>query len=149
MNVVAELEAPCSPATLFALVDRLDGYPSWMPLAHRVVASNDGDGDVLAWWVELRARVGPFARSKQLRMERTVHDADRCSATFERRELDGRAHAPWRLDVIVTPTSVGSRVEMRLHYGGTLWTSGVLERVLADQIESGRERLLAVVENAT
>jgi hypothetical protein len=33
-----------------------------------------------------------------------------------------------------------------LHYGGTLFTGGVLERLLADQIVQGRERLLTVLQ---
>ena len=48
-----------------------------------------------------------------------------------------------------TPTIVErdgvSTLTMHLHYGGSLWTGGVLERVLADQITSGRERLLQLV----
>jgi hypothetical protein len=39
--------------------------------------------------------------------------------------------------------SVVMRVE--LYYGGTLWTGGILERVLADHIERGRENLRALV----
>jgi len=39
----------------------------------------------------------------------------------------------------------GSRLEMVLHYGGALWTGGVMEKVLADQIVAGRERLLELV----
>jgi hypothetical protein len=38
-----------------------------------------------------------------------------------------------------------STLTMRLHYGGSLWTGGVLEKVLAEQITSGRERLLQLV----
>ncbi len=34
---------------------------------------------------------------------------------------------------------------MDLHYGGRLWTGGVLERVLREQIQSGRARLLELV----
>jgi hypothetical protein len=34
---------------------------------------------------------------------------------------------------------------MHLHYGGRLWTGGVMERVLTDQIEAGRERLTALL----
>ena len=39
-----------------------------------------------AWRVELRARVGPFARSKQLRMVRTVHEPGRiaCASSASR-----------------------------------------------------------------
>ena len=38
-----------------------------------------------------------------------------------------------------------STLDMHLHYGGALWTGGVLERVLADQIRNGRDRLAALV----
>jgi hypothetical protein len=34
---------------------------------------------------------------------------------------------------------------MHLHYGGGLWTGGVLERVLTDEIDRGRDHLLSVV----
>jgi hypothetical protein len=33
---------------------------------------------------------------------------------------------------------------MHLHYGGALWTGGVLERVLSEQISSGSTRLAAL-----
>ena len=46
----------------------------------------------------------------------------------------------------MAPTAtLGSRLEMRLHYGGALWTGGVMEKVLAEQIVAGRERLLELV----
>ena len=37
---------------------------------------------------------------------------------------------------------------MRLHYGGTLW-GAVLERLLRDEIESSRRRLLQLVSERT
>jgi hypothetical protein len=156
--VVATLDAPCAAPDLFGLVDELDQYPSWMPLAHHVTRLGDGQpggpgatGSRPAWSVELRARVGPFARSKRLRMVRAAHDPATWRARFERSELDGRTHAAWVLDVAVDPVgadSERSRLTMHLHYSGSLWTGGVMERVLADQIESGRERLLTLVANA-
>jgi hypothetical protein len=126
-------------------VEVLDRYPAWMPLTHRVeVDGVDADGRP-AWQVELRARLGPFARSKRLRMVRTVHEPAAGRVRFERAETDGRAHSPWVLDAEVAATSGGCRLSMHLHYGGALWTGGVMERVLADQIVAGRERLLALV----
>ena len=142
MDVTASLDAPCAPDRLFALVDRLDDYPAWMPLAHRVGAAEpDADGRP-AWDVELRARVGPLARSKRLRMVRTTHDAATGTAVFERNETDGRRHSPWVLRATVSGEGTGSRLDMHLHYGGGLWTGGLMERVLADQITAGRSRLL-------
>jgi hypothetical protein len=78
-----------------------------------------------------------------LRMVRTVREPG--EVVFERRETDGRRHAPWVLTGRLQATDRGSRLDVHLHYGGTLWTGGVLERILADQITSGRERLLALV----
>jgi hypothetical protein len=145
VDVVASMDAPCGPARLFGLVDELTGYPDWMPLAHRVsIIAPEGDGR-LAWEVELRARVGPFARSKRLRMVRTVHDVDASRVRYERVEHDGRSHSSWVLDAEVSAIDSGSRLDMRLHYGGALWTGGVMEKVLADQIMDGRERLLELV----
>ena len=39
----------------------------------------------------------------------------------------------------------GSALHMHLHYGGALWTGGLMERALTDQITAGRERLSALV----
>jgi ribosome-associated toxin RatA of RatAB toxin-antitoxin module len=143
VDVSASMDAPCAPATLFELVDELTDYPVWMPLAHSVqVTTGEPDGRP-AWNVELRARVGPFARSKRLRMVRTLRDAEQTRVRFERVEHDGRQHSPWVLDAQVVPVDDGCRLQMNLHYGGALWTGGVMERVLADQIVAGRQRLLA------
>jgi hypothetical protein len=145
VDVSASLKAPCDRSSLFALVDELTDYPAWMPLAHRVdPADPEADGRPV-WNVELRARVGPFARSKRLRMVRSVHDVGDTMARFERFEHDGRQHAPWILDVNVLPTGDGCQLDMHLHYGGALWTGGVMERVLTDQIVAGRERLLSLL----
>ncbi len=51
---------------------------------------------------------------------------------------------PWVLDATVDPRPDGSRLTMRLHYGGRLWMP-VLDRLLADEIERSRPRLLACV----
>ncbi|MEI6497408.1 MAG: SRPBCC family protein [Actinomycetota bacterium] len=147
MDVAASLEAPdAAAAQVFALVDELDDYPAWMSLVHRAEPlAPDAEGRP-AWMVELRARLGPLARSKRLRMVRTVFDPAAGTLRFERAELDGRAHSPWVLDaVVVTAVGSGSRLDMHLHYGGKLWTGGVMERVLTEQIESGRDRLLSLL----
>lgn len=145
MDVSASLQAPCDEATLFAHVDELTDYPAWMPLAHRVQPTAAEPDGRPAWNVELRARVGPFARSKRLRMVRTEHDVAGATARFERVEHDGRQHSPWVLEAHVVAVDDGCRLDMHLHYGGALWTGGVMERVLADQIVAGRERLLSMV----
>ena len=143
MDVHAALEADCDADTLFAFVDDLDRYPAWMDLVHRVEPLA-GDGTP-AWQVELRARVGPLARSKRLRMQRTVHDTAARRVVFERAEADGKRHSEWVLSAEVGRRDGCSSLDMHLHYGGALWTGGVLERVLADQIRNGRDRLAALV----
>jgi len=144
MDVHASLEAPCSADRLFAFVDDLAQYPAWMTLLHHVEPLGLGEP---AWQVELRARVGPFASSKRLRMRRTVHDTFEHRVVFERAEADGRTHSPWVLRAEVLESDQASTLHMHLHYGGALWTGGVLERVLGDQITSGRERLVALVSS--
>jgi hypothetical protein len=142
MDLTASLEAPCAAERLFELVDDLSTYPQWNGLVHNATREPDSDS---AWDVELRARLGPLARSKRLRMVRTVRDADAFTVRFERDQADGRNHAPWVLDANIVEVEGVSTLTMRLHYGGRLWTGGALERVLAEQITSGRQRLLDLV----
>lgn len=152
MDVHAELIAPCGPDELYGWVEDLGGYPRWLeivtraePLGDEVAAPVDADGsgdDRPAWAVDLRGRLGPLARSKRLRMVRTVHDGR--IARFERAELDGRAHSPWILDATVEDHPDGSRLAMRLHYGGGLF-GPVLERVLRDEITRSKDRLLTLI----
>jgi len=131
--------------SVFALVDDLDRYPSWMDLVHdvaRVSAVPTDEGP--AWEVELRAQVGPFARSKRLRMVRTVHDAP-ATVVFERSEVDGRRHAAWTLRAELEAGDADSvRLAMTLRYGGNLWTGAVLQRVLDDHVERGAAALVAL-----
>ena len=142
MDVVASLEAPCAPAALFPWIDDLARYPEWLDIVPRASAAEPRSGDVgPAWSVDLRGRLGPFARAKRLRMVRTAHDADR-HARFERVEHDGRDHSSWVLDAEIAAVAEGSTLTMRLHYGGRLWMPA-LDRLLTDEIERSRPRLLA------
>jgi hypothetical protein len=146
VDVHAGVDAPCSPDQLFVLVDDLALYPRWLDLVHRAEPVAAADGDERAWSVDLRARIGPLARSKRLRMVRSHHEATSRRVTFERRELDGKRHAPWVLHAAVDGNESASTLQMHLHYGGALWTGGVLERALTDQITAGRQRLLEMVQ---
>lgn len=142
MDITATLDAPVDPATLFAWVDDLSRYPDWLDIVPRAVAVEPHARDVgPAWSVDLRGRLGPFARSKRLRMVRTAREPHR-HARFERAEHDGRDHSAWVLDAEVEGSDDASRLTMRLHYGGRLWMPA-LDRVLADEIERSRPRLLA------
>ena len=138
MRSESSVDVPAGAGAVAPWVSDLGRYPEWMPLVHEAVP----DGDDL-WRVELRARVGVFARSKRLRMRRTVAESDRW--VFERDEDDGRRHATWRLEVRLSPVDPGTRVTMTLTYEGSLWTGGILDRVLAAQIEAGKNGLATVV----
>jgi hypothetical protein len=143
VDLTATLDAPCGPEELFAWVDDLGRYPAWLTIVTRAEPVAPVEG-ALAWEVDLRGRLGPLARSKRLRMERTVLEPGR-RAAFERRERDGRHHADWALFAEVEPRpGGGSHLTMRLHYGGGLW-GPVLERLLRDEIEQAKPRLLALV----
>jgi hypothetical protein len=76
-------------------------------------------------------------------MARTVHEPA-VLARFERAEVDGRRHSPWVLDARVRPTATGSRLTMAMHYGGALF-GPVLERLLVEEIERSKPRLLALL----
>jgi hypothetical protein len=93
------------------------------------------------WIVELRAKLGVLARSKRLRMTRTVCEAPRL-VVFERREQDSRRHSEWVLRATVSTTATGAKLETNLHYSGSLFTGGMLERALNEQIATGREKLI-------
>jgi hypothetical protein len=149
VDLTATLEAPCSPDALFEWVEDLGRYPRWLDIVPRAEEAAPAPADAgPAWQVDLRGRLGPFARAKRLRMVRTVHRAPDSStagqARFERAEHDEREHSPWVLDARVDATAEGSRLVMSLHYGGRLWMP-VLERLLTDEIERSRPRLLALV----
>jgi Polyketide cyclase / dehydrase and lipid transport len=132
-----------SAADVFAHVDTLDRYPAWMRLVHRVEELAPDNGRP-AWQVQLRARVGPFARSKQLRMVRTVHQPDH-HVRFERIQEDGREHAAWILGVTIDDTPSGAQLVTELIYGGALWGSAILQRVLDDEIRRGKAALRSLV----
>lgn len=147
METTESIVLTAPPAAVFAHVDRLDAYPAWLPLVHAAEPTDAAPGDEgPAWAVELRAKVGPFARSKRLRMVRIEHADDR-RVVFARREVDGREHAMWRLAADLRDANDGrTELTMHLSYGGSLWTGGVLGRVLDDQVRQGRsglQRLLA------
>ena len=140
MDVTAVLETSAPPERVRPHVDDLGRYSEWLSILTGAVADPD---DPEAWSVELRAKVGPLARSKRLRMVRVVETDEHIR--FERCETDGRTHSPWVLDATLVPEGDGSRLTMTLHYGGS-FGAGLVERLLADEIERSRIRLRALVE---
>jgi hypothetical protein len=145
VDVTATLTAAVPPSVLFDVVADLGTYPSWLDIVPRAEPA-DAHGAAPAWTVDLRGQLGPLRRSKRLRMVRTAHSPD-AHVRFERREADGRAGSPWVLDGRITPTDggVGSSLAMHLHYGGNLWVP-LLDRLLGDEIERSRPRLLRLLE---
>ncbi len=142
MNPVhAALVAPCPPEALFSWVDDLARYPRWLDLVQRAEPLDDG-----AWQIVLAAQLSPLRRSKQLTMVRTVHEEPRL-ARFERREPDGKEHAAWVLEAAVSPHTDGSELVMTMRYDGQWWAP-LVERVLREQIETARPRLVALVSAA-
>ncbi len=134
-----------APSRIYPFVDDLAAYPRWLPLVHAATAEPAAEPP--AWDVELRARVGPFARSKQLRMVRVDADPDRL-AVFERAETDGRDHARWALRVELHAGTDETEVVMHLAYDGGLWVPGVLGAVLDDQVRRGRAGLADLVSGS-
>lgn len=143
MELTADLDAPCAPAALFHWVEDLTRYPQWLNLVDRVQPGSPDDPADVAWTVDLRATIGPFARTKRLRMVRTVHDAPH-RVRFVRQELDGREHGTWELVAVVDPADTGSRLTMTLRYDGRFW-GPALGAILAEEIDRSRSRLAELV----
>ena len=140
MQFTASLDAPVPPAALYPWICDLASYPAWLELVQS--ADPEPASNPPAWDVILTARLGPLKRSKRLRMVAVRRDPE-IGATFERAEADGKDHSMWRLDAALTPTEHGSRLEMSLYYSGKLWVAP-LEKLLAEEVEAGRGRLLAL-----
>lgn len=140
LDLVIDVDLPCPPADVVPFVKDLDVYPLWMGLVH--AASPEQNTAQPSWTVELRAKVGPFARSKRLRMVRTIDELPG-HVRFERRESDGNSHGTWILDARLDGTTT-TRLSVRLRYEGRLWSS-VVERVLRDEVERSKEKLMALV----
>lgn len=148
MDVVADMETRAGPAVVFSWIEDLGVYPRWLELVSRAEATAPHpDDEGPAWSIDLRARLGPLARAKRLRMVRVVHDAPH-RVEFARREHDGRDHSPWVLrgEVEPGPDDASSVLRMHLHYGGGLF-GPVVERLLTEEIKTARPRLQSLVES--
>jgi hypothetical protein len=141
MDLTATLDAACTLEHLRVWVGDLSRYPEWLTIVPR--AESEQGSIPSAWAVELRAKVGPIARSKRLRMVRTIDDPGHIR--FEREEIDGRSHSSWVLDAVLESSNGGARLTMGLHYGGS-FGAGLFERLLADEIEASKQTLRSLVE---
>ncbi|MCB0987226.1 MAG: hypothetical protein KDB09_05575, partial [Acidimicrobiales bacterium] len=87
MELVAEMEATRPPGAVFGWIEDLGFYPRWLEIVTRATPRVDPGEIRPTWDVDLRGRLGPVARTKRLRMVRTVHDPGQ-RVVFERHELD-------------------------------------------------------------
>ena len=134
------MDTKATPDELFAVVSDIANYPEWLELVAKAEPAEAETGDVgAAWFITLRAAVGPLARSKRLRMV-VVESRSPEHLTLERSEIDGRDHSTWRLTSGVTAVEESAGLTLGLHYDGKFWNS-VLDAVLARQIEATRPRL--------
>jgi hypothetical protein len=151
MHQTVTAPVAASPERVASIISDLASYPDWLDLV-TAAAPSASDDDAPAWLVTIRAKVGPFARSKKLRMVRTVAEqtGDVSTYRFERREVDGRDHSAWTLDAAVTShqnSATTSEVTMSLRYDGGLWTAP-LEPILGSFI-SGAGADLEAYANRT
>jgi hypothetical protein len=143
VDVSAGLELPFPPSAVFPWIADLGRYPAWLDIVTKVDAEPADDQGEPAWTVDLRARLGPIARSKRLRMVRTVLEVDH-AVRFERAERDGRDHSAWVLDASIEPTAEGCHLDMSLRYaGGAL--APLVQRLLGDEIDRSGKRLVEQV----
>jgi hypothetical protein len=117
LHATADLTA--DRATAFAALADLGTYPHWLGIVAAAAPAGEG-----AWLVDLRGKVGPFTKTKRVRMARTALDTAAGTVRFEREELDGRSHNPWILTGRALGAGTGSRVEVHVHYGGGLLLPG-------------------------
>ena len=140
-TISARLDSPAD--RVFAVLEDLDTYPDWLDIVTRAERAPGAPGDAgPAWFVTLRARVGPLARAKRLRMVRTASEPTEL-LRFERAEVDGRAHSAWILEVAID----GARpvdVTVDFRYEGRFW-SAPLGIILGAQADSAVPRLQALM----
>ena len=141
LKVRASLETLVDRKVAHTVLRDLAQYPHWLDIVHSVTIDENSDS---AWIIELRGKVGPFARSKRLRMVRTSDDAN-TSVVFERSEVDGRNHSEWKLTVFFAGAGNETEVSVEMFYGGSMFGGGILERMLADQIERSRPKLVELI----
>ncbi len=132
-------DVAADPERVLEIVSDLATYPEWLEL---VSAADRAPGETTdagpAWFITLKAKVGPFSRSKRLRMVRT--NQDDTSVRFERFEVDRRDHSAWVMESVVSEGPEGSVVSMELTYDGKLFT-GPLETILGSVAGDAGPRL--------
>lgn len=141
MDLDARATVRIEPVTVLAALADLGTYPHWLTI---VAAARPAGDD--AWDVDLRGRVGPFSKTKRVRMARTALDEGSGTVRFERRELDGRDHNAWVLTGEATPVDTRTTgVHVHLHYGGGLLLPGA-DLLLRREVNDAGRRLQSYLE---
>jgi len=138
VDISLEAALDASPTAVLAEVADLPGYPVWHGMVKRVEA--DGDG----WLVDLGARLGPFTRTKRVRMVRSDDGAGGAGQVrFVRAELDREDYGQWEMLAIVDPaTGEGPcTLRFRLRAEGSSPLIGMLEPLLRAETEKSADRL--------
>lgn len=152
LHAHADLDADRDPA--FRALEDLATYPHWLAIVAAAAPEGAGVGEAgrpEAWLVDLRGRVGPWTRTKRVRMVRTASDPVAGTVRFERQELDGRSHNAWVLTGRASPRgngAGGSHVEVHLHYGGGRNLPGA-DLLLRQETRRAGERLDAHLRRTT
>ena len=144
MDLDAAADLAFDQATVFAALEDLATYPHWLTIVAAATPTDhdddDGDGGP-AWLVDLQGKVGPFTRTKRVRMVRTAHDPAAGTVRFERQERDGRHHNAWILTGEAGPTTGGrTAVRVHVHYGGGRSLPGA-DLLLRQEARKAGERL--------
>lgn len=139
MDLTAATVLDAEPERVFVEVADLGTYPQWLGIVHGAVP--EPAADPAAWSVEIGARLGPFRRTKRVRMVRVVCDGP-AEVRFERVEDDGRKHSAWVLRAELRAVAAGTELTMHLHYSGSAWLPG-LDVVLGQEVRHAGARLHA------
>lgn len=140
MDFTASAPLTADPQRVFAELIDLGTYPEWLGLVHGAEPAAPHDEDPgPAWMVDLGIAIGPFKKTKRVRMVRTEKVTPKL-ARFERMEHDGAEHSPWVLVAEVEVSGSGSLFTMDLHYGGNLNVPGV-DSLLREEVRRAGARL--------
>lgn len=151
MELDARAEIAVAHDRVVAALQDLATYPHWLTIvgAARSAPAHPDDGDRPAWVVELVGRIGPFRRTKRVRMVRTALDRSVGAVRFERAEHDGRHHNTWVLTAdaeAVAGRPVCTAVHVHLHYGGSRTLPGA-DLLLRQEAHRAGERLERHLQN--
>jgi len=138
MDISLETALDATPAAVLAEVSDLPGYPIWHGMVKRVDA--DGDG----WLVDLGARLGPFTRTKRVRMVRSDDEGGGPGQVrFVRAERDRADYGEWEMLAAVEPATGDGpcTLRFRLRAEGSSPLIGVLEPLLRAETERSADRL--------